>query len=505
MLSEFKAATLSIAEEISRGTEEHMLMAEYMNILEKHIPFAYVEIKDRGWVKTKEIVIAPAWEAKACGVDKADWLIKYLEYGPDNLTVKEAKLALEELSKNRIQKIAWMALWYEIRSNQNALIAIREFKTSYGVLRHTANHLGDYTCHDTRNDIARSWMNIHSRKVGTEAYKNAIAQYQNEVNKIKRRINLFEDKGTGLIDLFSKQPTDPIDPVYFKSLFDQMPKNSLCSRTWGFELEIADAKGVNPIFGIEKGDDGSLRSYEADTDCECDCDDCRYHDCNCDYCENNNPDPDHCQSRHCTNADSAEFRSVRGISRCKHAGLIKLCDLLKTEDAEVNDTCGLHIHVYAADLQPKQIGHVLACYKWIEQMIKPICERWDTEYARELTIREVNEGISHGKISNTKMKAVNTTHLNSDRGTLEFRQMEGTYDYKMITVWAWLVRGLVTCASRGMEIKDFINVKSLDDIERVLGKFKYYLDDESPDKLIPGGQQDNRFIVRNTYKLSDRV
>jgi hypothetical protein len=83
--------------------------------------------------------------------------------------------------------------------------------------------------------------------------------------------------------------------------------------------------------------------------------------------------------------------------------------------------------------------------------------------------------------------------------------MEGTYDYKMITVWAWLVRGLVTCAGRGMEIKDFINVKSLDDIERVLGKFKYYLDDESPDKLIPGGQQDNRFIVRNTYKLSDRV
>jgi hypothetical protein len=324
----------------------------------------------------------------------------------------------------------------------------------------------------------------------------ALEALQTPVGGQKRGLAEYLDKRPGyLIQLDAKQQLE--------NAYNAMGSNGLAARTWGFEVEIADAKGVEPTFGIEKGEDGSLRSYESNDDCDCDCEDCTYHDCDCDYCENQNSDPEHCNNSHCSSADMAEFRSVRGINRVKHAGLKKLCEALEYEDAEVNDTCGVHIHVFAADLEPKQIAHLLAAYKWVDRVIQPLAGREDTSYARSLFVKDIVTALKEQKFNMNKQSAINVGHFNGDRGTVEFRQMLGNYDFKRITLWAWLVRGLVEVAKRGAKMNDYIAVTSLQGIIEVFAKFNYYLHDEQPDMLIPGGMRDNQHIKKHHLERSN--
>jgi hypothetical protein len=318
-------------------------------------------------------------------------------------------------------------------------------------------------------------------------------------------------KALGLSTLFDKKPLssvpsrDDVENIknQVRAAYAAMPSNALTSRTWGYEVEIADAKGVDAPFGIEKGEDGSLRSYESSSDCDCDCDECMYHDCDCDNCDSRNTDPDHCNGSSCSSADMAEFRTKNGVSRLKHAGLFKLCSELSDVDAEVNDTCGIHIHVYAQDLETKQVANVLAGYKWLENIMAIIAGRDDVNYAKRLPIDYIKTAFA-GKLPIDKPRAVNVSHAIGDssysKGTIEFRQMAGGIDAEWITIWAWTVRGLVEVCSRGAELKDFINITDFNGLVEMYAKFNYTLHDEGAKLLIPGGQQDNKYITRMKHE-----
>ena len=288
----------------------------------------------------------------------------------------------------------------------------------------------------------------------------------------------------------------------------RLPQNGLTPRTWGFEIEVPDAKGVEPSnTTIDKGEDGSLRSYEND-DCECDCRACSYHECNCDSCDDYNDSPDHdCGYSECQQADMAEFRSIGGIQKVRHAVMEKLVADLNEVDAEKNDTAGTHIHVFARDLTTHQVGHVIAIYKMYEGLFGVICGRRNVQYAGDVQYHHISQALRRKKpvLVAHKTLAVNVMHLvPNGRGTIEFRGMDCNLDAMYMTAWAWLVRGIVTVAQRGATWSEFKNKPNLSDIVDVFAKYNYTPENENPGIVIPGSKSDMGMYKVNEFKFADR-
>lgn len=343
---------------------------------------------------------------------------------------------------------------------------------------------------------------------GIRAFRELTKNLESIVSRVDK-----EFKPSGLTKIMSEGPSGDSDWVIkmegqIKELQKQLPSNGLTSRTWGFEIESPDCKGVAPIpnSGIEKGDDGSLRSYEAGDDCECDCRDCTYHECNCDDCDSYNDDPDHCGDSYCANAESAEFRSTGGINRVKHNGMYQLCKDLLEAKAEINDTAGTHIHVYAQDLKTVEVGQVMAIYKRLENLFDVIAGRKDTNYARRIILEHIGNAIkkNHPWIVAEKPRAVNVSQLFTSRGTIEFRQMDCNYDADRITLFAWMVRGLVEVAKRGATLQSFMKVTDFNDFVVALGKFNYFLASEMPGLIIPGTKADANSVTKVQHRVVSR-
>lgn len=337
-------------------------------------------------------------------------------------------------------------------------------------------------------------------------YKNKINSYE-QTEKMAKSGTEDTSQKLGIGKLFVDAPDVIDDELIEQQITDAvkaMPENALTARTWGFEIEVPDAKGVDvdSNSGIDKGEDGSLRSYEGNSECECDCDDCSYHTCDCDNCTSYNDDPQHdCGSDECQTADMAEFRTTGGIQRLKHSGMYKLCKDLAEVNAEKNDTAGTHIHVYAADLTTAQVGQVMAIYKFTENIMSVVAGRFNVTYAKQVKVDHIASALrkKNGGLIPEKPLAVNVSHLLNDyrsRGTIEFRQMDCNLDADRITFWAWLVRGLVETAKRGATIGDFKKVTDLNGVIEALARWEYKLHDEKPGTVVPGSKADMSLITK---------
>lgn len=427
----------------------------------------------------------------------------------DLLTTAEAEAVMLHLLQNRMKFVALCALEAHMAGSSLMVSPFSVSNRSKLFFIDTTRYVdSEWNVEFMQRELRRLASNTVFNK---DMMRVGVVRYNDWIERLQRKLQREETKKSTIVDFFAKRPDpDTASKIMavkdeFTAAYKAMPSNGLTARTWGFEVEIADCKGVEPPFGIEKGEDGSLRSYEASDDCDCDCDDCTYHECNCDWCENNNTDPDHCGSSYCTNAEPAEFKSKNGISRLQHAGLFKLCKELDEVYAEVNDTCGVHIHVYAQDLDSKQVAQVLASYKWVENIMSAVAGRSDVNYAKAIPMKYVQSALKGNGIPQDKPVAVNLTHvINGERGTIEFRQLAGTYDAERITMWAWTVRGFVECAKRGMKFNDFINVTTFNGIIEVFAKYNYFLHDEGPQRLIPGGMRDNHYIKRQSHRIMER-
>jgi hypothetical protein len=418
--------------------------------------------------------------------------------------------AIFEIRLNKMKTVVWASFISALYDMNIDIVNDKLEKAKLGI------NLGSFALQE--GDIGREypvaleikfWNAVQSAVITKENLAQGKKLVEDRLRHLEHELKLTGSPTTkvnGLSTLFDKKPMSSLpsaeDIELIQSQRDKaygaFPSQAITARTWGWEMEIADAKGVDAVFGVDKGEDGSLRSYEANTDCDCDCSDCMYHSCDCDFCESNNDDPDHCDGRECSSADSAEFRTKNGSNRLMHAGLFKITSALEEVEAEVNDTCGLHIHVYAQDLETKQVAQVLAIYKYLENIMAILAGRDNVNYAQRIPIEYVKDAYK-GKLPSDKPRAINLNHLlgsyvDGNRGTIEFRQMAGTYDAKEITFWAWLVRGMVTIAKRGAELKNFLHVKDLNDIIEVYAKFNYLLHDEGAELLIPGGMQDKKHI-----------
>lgn len=453
---------------------------------EAKMPFSITEING-GWYVDEQLVLQPVMSK---------------EYVSRNAyTLAPIAEDVFELQQKRMLVSAWVALAMQVeRAGWNVK---HEGTLIFGALSNgrTTHRL---------SSVMQAMEILATTEVNKASLRHGLLMTNRRIKELENKLQSKSTTKTGLSLLLERKPSfdntgiaNIMDEV--EAAFHKLPTNGLACRTWGFEVEIADAKGVNAPFGIDKGEDGSLRSYESCSDCDCSCDECYYHECDCEHCETGSSDPEHCNGSSCSSADSAEFRTQKGINRVQHAGLHMLCTELEEEDAEVNDTCGVHIHVYAQDLQTKQVAHLLAIYKWLENFMAAIAGRDDVNYAKRIPVEYIQTAYNN-KLPVDKPRAVNLTHIAGDRtldyirGTIEFRQMLGNYDAKLITVWAWMVRGLVEVCKRGARLNDFLGVASFNDYVTVLAKFDYRLEDEKAGLLIPGGQQDNKYIKRYTHE-----
>jgi hypothetical protein len=263
-------------------------------------------------------------------------------------------------------------------------------------------------------------------------------------------------------------------------------------RTYGFEIETPDADTVqeNAIRAIRahnagltadnlptvnldtildwKGD-GSVTSPNQNEECECECSDCVYHECSCDYCENTNTDPEHgCGSDYCYNAGTyQEITSVGGTTTTHPLSLEILADA-KLYEAEVNDTCGVHIHVGSADLTPVQVASVISAYRALADILDPIAERAGAYYCQANT----DEDLARARRGEgtEKYRAVNTApHFSNYRpDTIEFRQHAGTVSTVAIRAWAVLLVHLVEYAKRNRPVYWLARCRDFDELAKEL-------------------------------------
>jgi hypothetical protein len=358
-----------------------------------------------------------------------------------------------------------------------------------GGLRISMNRQGDY---DDELDYARQIIDflevITKVSMINLDVQNALKDYKALQKRIERMRT--PDRSTGLANKIASMKNEKYDTELIENQIQELQTkvgNGITVRTWGWEVE-APAPGddvVTPA-GVDRGYDGSVESWEHrdSSDCECDCSDCTYHDCTCENCENYNDDPGHCGGDYCmSGSEGAEFRTTGGVQRMQHPGLKNL--LNQIGDTEKNPTAGTHIHVYAKDLNAEQVGVVLGGYAITQKVWDVIAGRdvnTDSRcqtYANIIPADYVAYTIRNKVLKHVgKFNAVNTQHINTERGTLEFRQMNCNFDYNRITLMAWMARGLVESAKRGAKVHEFFNIKDIDGMVKLYEKYSYTLENE---------------------------
>lgn len=247
-------------------------------------------------------------------------------------------------------------------------------------------------------------------------------------------------------------------------------------RTFGVEIETPNAETVRNSLTREQASllswkgDGSVKFEGEREDCECDCSECIYHDCNCDLCDNRNENPDHCYEDECFGSDQPEdyqeITTQNGGVKSTKAEPLQVLTESSLGSAEINETCGLHVHVYSGDLAPAQVAQVLRTYRALADRLEPIAGRRDSYYAQDLHEGSIIDALD-GRGS-LKYRAVNTaphfTTSTDKAPTLEFRQHEGTNEIAEVRAWSVLMVALVEYSKRNTSNYWLIRPQSGDEL-----------------------------------------
>jgi hypothetical protein len=250
-------------------------------------------------------------------------------------------------------------------------------------------------------------------------------------------------------------------------------------RTWGFEIETPEADKIynqttrEEFSVLNFTHDQSVKTDEGNnSECECCCRACNYHECNCDNCDDYNEDPEHdCGSSDCRSCGQyQEITSIGGLDTT-HPEALELLGQKRLDLCSVNDTCGLHIHLASADLDPYQVANVIRTYRLASEVLSEIAGRRGVYYANDNTDLDISKAnIGEGT---EKYKAVNTApHFNSSGlgrpQTIEFRQHEGTNDVAVVRAWAYLLIKLVEFGKSGKDLYWIARAKDLNELLAVI-------------------------------------
>lgn len=144
--------------------------------------------------------------------------------------------------------------------------------------------------------------------------------------------------------------------------------------------------------------------------------------------------------------NSAECVSPVLSSRGGFASLKKVCESLNEIGAKVNKSCGLHVHIGAADLTDEQYCNVFKNYYLMQSVIDSFMapSRRNAYYAHHLTERIMgcNTRLSVRLSHRNRYWVVNPCAYDRHK-TIEFRQHQGSTDFTKIQNWVKFCAKLV--------------------------------------------------------------
>lgn len=330
-----------------------------------------------------------------------------------------------------------------------------------------------------RFDIAkfvldRAWA-YYALPVARQEFRFAREQYVQQQNMATVQADLQRQADSA--ERFERHWTavkGQIEAVAVKSEVDgsfhrlRMPSAGTgTSRTWGIEVESANANGVTRPRGWDRKYDGSLEGVNAGSDCECQCDSCY------EYGEHGECSYDSCQS------ETAEFVSPI-LSSYHSRGLKSLC--VDHEGRDTNDTPGIHVHVGASDLSTDDVSRLYRIYSLASPFLWMLTERNTRGYCKDTRAQTMTYWMSQKRKGKSNIfdvasaqpfdryHDVNTHSLNA-HGTIEFRAMGPVYDYKHLVKWAWLMREFVNLSRNDAVLPLFSGVRSMEDVLRIVHEY----------------------------------
>lgn len=262
-----------------------------------------------------------------------------------------------------------------------------------------------------------------------------------------------------------------MNEIQLTDLVAKLPDNDKLVRRWGFEAEhpaINDARREASYWQtapFEFVSDGSVPNEQED--CECDCEDCEYHDCNCDNCERSGWDPDHCSSSYCYGVN--ELSTAEPILTAWNSKLDPMLEVCKDaeESSYYNDPTGKswagHLHVEARDLTARQVVTALQVFNKLMSLAPEWVNGWQDSYNTDTATPERLREWQSGKgFSLPRSMAVTAYNLGNrhqpqpyeigqtpyGKTTIEFRSFRTTFDSDLIRVRGAIARAVVEYGKR---------------------------------------------------------
>lgn len=161
--------------------------------------------------------------------------------------------------------------------------------------------------------------------------------------------------------------------------------------------------------------------------------------------------------------------------------LEKVCWVLEFCDVKVNDSCGLHIHMDAADFDLQTWKNLALSYKHLERVIDSFMpqSRRQNYYCKGLSsisASDIQEAQSiadlQAAFGNNRYRKVNLEAYARHR-TVEFRQHSGTTNFTKMENWIRFLNGLITFAKAGIAgTTSLDNIPFLDEKQKLFYKLR---------------------------------
>jgi len=156
--------------------------------------------------------------------------------------------------------------------------------------------------------------------------------------------------------------------------------------------------------------------------------------------------------------------------------LKRLCEALNEIDAKVNRSCGLHVHIGAANMTDKHYLNIIKNYQRLEVLVDSFmplsrrannnafcCSLQGFDFSRCTTKRDVYD------MMNSRYYKINS-HAYIRHQTIEFRQHSGTTDYTKISMWIQFLAALVKYSEKN----ELTTCNSIDEIPFLNAEQKAY-------------------------------
>lgn len=161
--------------------------------------------------------------------------------------------------------------------------------------------------------------------------------------------------------------------------------------------------------------------------------------------------------------------------------LEKVCWVLEFCDVKVNDSCGLHIHMDAADFDLQMWKNLALSYKHLERVIDSFMpqSRRQNYYCKGLSsisAADIQAAQSihdlQAAFGNNRYRKVNLEAYARHR-TVEFRQHSGTTNFTKMENWIRFLNGLITFAKAGIAgTTSLDNIPFLDEKQKLFYKLR---------------------------------